>query len=201
VGLCADFDAFSELRMYRRSKIELLGSSRRVMACSIMCWGAGALGKERTRRTNSMSAEQNKALVRRFVEEVQSRGNIDALDEICSPEFVNHSAPPGVPSNCEGVKQLTAMFRQAFPDSYFSVEDMLAEGDKVATRKTFHGSHQGEFMGIPPTGQQVSMELIDIVRIADGRVVEHWAVGDNLGMMQQLGIVPRPGDTEEASPT
>lgn len=148
-----------------------------------------------------MSAEQNKALVRRFVEEVQSRGNIDALDEICSPEFVNHSAPPGVPSNCEGVKQLTAMFRQAFPDSYFSVEDMLAEGDKVATRKTFHGSHQGEFMGIPPTGQQVSMELIDIVRIADGRVVEHWAVGDNLGMMQQLGIVPRPGDTEEASPT
>jgi steroid delta-isomerase-like uncharacterized protein len=148
-----------------------------------------------------MSAEQNKALVRRFVEEVQSRGNIDALDEICSPEFVNHSAPPGVPSNCEGVKQLTAMFRQAFPDSYFSVEDMLAEGAKVATRKTFHGSHQGEFMGIPPTGQQVSMELIDIVRIADGRVVEHWAVGDNLGMMQQLGIVPRPGDTEEASPT
>jgi steroid delta-isomerase-like uncharacterized protein len=148
-----------------------------------------------------MSAEQNKALVHRFVEEVQSQGNTDALDEICSPEFVNHSAPPGVPSNCEGVKQLTAMFRQAFPDSYFSVEDMLAEGDKVATRKTFHGSHQGEFMGIPPTGQQVSMELIDIVRIADGRVVEHWAVGDNLGMMQQLGIVPRPGDTEEASPT
>jgi steroid delta-isomerase-like uncharacterized protein len=148
-----------------------------------------------------MSAEENKALVRRFVEEVQSQGNIDALDEICSPEFVNHSAPPGVPSNCEGVKQLTVMFRQAFPDSYFTVEDMLAEGDKVATRKTFHGSHQGEFMGIPPTGQQVSMELIDIVRIADGRVVEHWAVGDNLGMMQQLGIVPRPGNTEEASPT
>ena len=148
-----------------------------------------------------MSAEQNKALVRRFVEEVQSQGNIDALDEICSPEFVNHSAPPGVPSNCEGVKQLTAMFRQAFPDSYFTVEDMMAEEDKVATRKTFHGSHQGEFMGIPPTGQQVSMGLIDIVRIADGRVVEHWAVGDNLGMMQQLGIVPRPRDTEEASPT
>ena len=83
----------------------------------------------------------------------------------------------------------------------FHDETLPAEGAKVATRKTFHGSHQGEFMGIPPTGQQVSMELIDIVRIADGRVVEHWAVGDNLGMMQQLGIVPRPGDTEEASPT
>jgi steroid delta-isomerase-like uncharacterized protein len=148
-----------------------------------------------------MSAEENKALVRRFVDEVQSRGNIDALDEICSPEFVNHSAPLGVPTNCEGVKQLTAMFRQAFPDSYFTIEDMMAEEDKVATRKTFHGTHKGEFMGIPPTGQQVSMGLIDIVRIADGRVVEHWALGDNLGMMQQLGIVPRLGDTEEASPT
>jgi predicted ester cyclase len=77
----------------------------------------------------------------------------------------------------------------------------MAEGDKVATRKTFHGTHQGEFMGILPTGQQVSMGLIDIVRIADGRVVEHWSMGDNLGMMQQLGIVPRPGGTEEASPT
>jgi steroid delta-isomerase-like uncharacterized protein len=148
-----------------------------------------------------MSAEANKALVRRFVDEVQSAGNIDALDEICSPEFVNHSAPSRVPSNCEGVKQLTAMFRQAFPDSYFTVEDMMAEGDKVATRKTFHGTHQGEFMGIPPTGQQVSMELIDIVLIADGKVVEHRSMGDNLGMMQQLGIVPRPGGTEEASPT
>ncbi len=93
------------------------------------------------------------------------------------------------------------MFRQAFPDSYFTVEDMIAEGDKVATRKTFHGTHQGEFMGIPPTGQQVSIGLIDIVRIVDGRVVEHWAMGDNLGMMQQLGVIPQPGDTEEASPT
>jgi predicted ester cyclase len=96
-----------------------------------------------------MSAEENKATVRRFVDEVQSGGNIDAIDELCSPEFVNHSAPPGVPSNCEGVKLVTAMFRQAFPDSYFTVEEMVAEGDKVATRKTFHGTHQGEFMGIP----------------------------------------------------
>jgi len=143
-----------------------------------------------------VSTEENKALVRRFVDEVQSRGNIDVLDGICSPEFVNHSAPPGVPPTCEGVKQLTAMFRQAFPDSYFTVEDMMAEGDKVATRKTFHGTHQGEFMGIPPTGQQVSMGLIDIVRIAEGRVVEHWSMGDNLGMMQQLGIIPLSGDIE-----
>ena len=148
-----------------------------------------------------MSTEENKALVRRFVDEAQSRGNVDAIDELCSPEFVNHSAPPGVPSNREGIKQVTAMFRQAFPDSYFTVEDMVAEGDKVATRKTFHGTHQGEFMGISPTGYQVSIGLIDIVRIADGKVVEHLSMGDNLGMMQQLGVIPTPEQSEEASPT
>jgi predicted ester cyclase len=120
-----------------------------------------------------VSAQDNKALVRRFVDEVQSGGNISLIDEICSPEFVNHSAPPGVPADCEGIKIVTAMFRGAFPDSYFTVEDMIAEGDKVATRKTFHGTHEGEFMGIPPSGRGVAMGLIDVVRIDDGRVVEH----------------------------
>src|SRR5215207_4416515 len=95
-----------------------------------------------------MSAEENKALVRRFVDEVQSQGNIDALDEICSPEFVNHSAPPRVPTNCEGVKQLTAMFRQAFPDSYFTVEDILVYGgqprhDAAAWHRPSAGRHGG----------------------------------------------------------
>jgi predicted ester cyclase len=142
-----------------------------------------------------MSAEENKTLVRRFVDEVQIQGNTDLIDEICSPEFVNHSSPPGLPAGREGIKQLTAMFRAAFPDSYFTVEDMIGEGDKVATRKTFHGTHQGEFMGIPPTGRQVSTGLIDIVRISGGRVVEHWSMGDNLGMMQQLGVVPQPGES------
>jgi predicted ester cyclase len=145
--------------------------------------------------------EENKALVRRFVDEVQSRGNVELIDEICSPEFVNHSAPPGLPADREGIKLVTAMFREAFPDSYFTVEDMIAEGDKVATRKTFHGTHEGEFMGILPSGRSVDMGLIDVVRISERRVVEHWSVGDNLGMMRQLGIVPQPGDTEEASPT
>jgi steroid delta-isomerase-like uncharacterized protein len=153
------------------------------------------------REEASMSARENKTTVRRFVDEVQSGGNIDAIDELCSPEFVNHSAPPGVPSNCEGVKQLTAMFRQAFPDSYFTVEDMVAEGDKVATRKTFHGTHQGEFMGIPPTGQEISIGLIDIVRIADGQVVEHWSMVDNLGMMQQLGAIPGSRQSSASGPS
>ena len=142
-----------------------------------------------------MSAQENKALVRRFVDEVQSKGNADLIDEICSAEFVNHSAPPGIPTDCEGIKIVTAMFRGAFPDSYFTVEDMVAEGDKVATRKTFHGTHEGEFIGIPPSGRSVSMGLIDIVRISEGRVVEHWSMGDTLGMMRQLGVVPQPGES------
>ena len=140
-----------------------------------------------------MSPEDNKALVRRFVDEVQSGGNTDLIDEICSPEFVNHSAPPGLPADREGIRILTTMFKGAFPDSYFTVEDMIAEGDKVVTRKTFHGTHEGEFMGIPPSGRPVNVSLIDVVRISDGRVVEHWSVGDNLGMMQQLGVIPKPG--------
>ena len=144
-----------------------------------------------------MSAGKNKALVRRFVDEVQSQGNTDVIDEICSPEFVNPSAPPGLPADREGIKIVTAIFRRAFPDSYFTLEDMIAQGDKVATRKTFHGTHEGEFMDIPPTGQRVSMGLIDIVRIADGRVVEHWSMGNNLGMMQQLGVIALQGESVE----
>ena len=143
------------------------------------------------------SAEDNKALVRRFVDEVQSGGNTDLIDEICSPEFVNHSAPPGLPADREGIKILTTMFKGAFPESYFSLEDMIAEGDKVVTRKTFHGTHEGEFMGIPPSGRTVNVSLIDVVRISEGRVVEHWSVGDNLGMMQQLGVIPQPGENVE----
>ena len=142
-----------------------------------------------------MSTEDNKALVRRFVDEVQSAGNTGLIDEICSPEFVNHSTPPGTPADREGIKIVTAIFRRSFPDSYFTVEDMVAEGDKVATRKTFHGTHEGDFMGIPPSGRTVTMGLIDIVRISEGRVVEHWSMGDSLGMMRQLGVVPQPGES------
>jgi predicted ester cyclase len=91
------------------------------------------------------------------------------------------------------------MFKGAFPNSYFSVEDMIAEGDKVVTRKTFHGTHEGEFMGIPPSGRHVNVSLIDVVRISDGRVVEHRSVGDNLGMMQQLGVMPQPRENVEPS--
>ena len=140
-----------------------------------------------------MSTEENKAVVRRFVEEVQSQGRLDVIDHVIAPDFVNHTAPPGLPPTREGGRQLMALFRAAFPDGHMTIEDMLAEGDKVVTRKTFHGTHQGEFMGIPPTGRHVAIQVIDIVRVVDGQVVEHWNVVDNLGLLHQLGVIPTPG--------
>ena len=136
-----------------------------------------------------MSPEENKAIVRRFVEAVQNEGDLVALDELAAPDYVNHSAPPGVPADREGLKQLTAMFRRAFPDGRMTIEDMVAAEDRVATRKTFRGTHRGELIGIPPTGKAVAIGLIDIVRLVDGKVVESWSAADDLGLLQQLGAL------------
>jgi steroid delta-isomerase-like uncharacterized protein len=136
-----------------------------------------------------MSAEGNKAIVRRFVEEVQNGGNLAVVDEVAAPDYVNHTSQAGVPANREGLKQLTAMFRRAFPDGRMTIEDMVAEEDRVATRKTFRGTHQGELMGIPPTRKAVAIGLMDIARLVDGKVVESWSAADDLGLLQQLGAL------------
>lgn len=142
-----------------------------------------------------MSIEQNKALVRRMVEEIFNRGNIGRADEFLAPDFVEHEElPPGMPSGREGVTQLTAMLRRAFPDFKATIDDMVAEGDKVVLRMTWRGTHKGEFMGVPPTGKSVSFGVIDIIRVAGGKLAEHWGQMDSMGLMQQLGAIPAPGD-------
>jgi len=142
-----------------------------------------------------MSTEQNKALMRQMVEEVFNRGNISLIDQFLAPDFVEHEElPPGIPAGSEGVKQLTTMFRGAFPDFKATIDDMIAEGDKVVIRQTWSGTHKGEFMGIPPTGKSVAFGVIDIVRMAGGKGVEHWGQMDSMGMMQQLGVMPAPGE-------
>jgi steroid delta-isomerase-like uncharacterized protein len=144
-----------------------------------------------------MQPEQNKALYRQFVEEVFNRGNMSAIDELVAPDFIEHEElPPGSPPGREGVKQLSIMLRNAFPDIKATIDDVLAEGDKVAARMTWRGTHKGEFMGIPPTGKSVSIGVIDIVRFAGDKFVEHWGQMDSMGMMQQLGAVPAPGVVE-----
>jgi steroid delta-isomerase-like uncharacterized protein len=141
-----------------------------------------------------MSTEQNKALVRRLMEEVINQGNTSLVDELFAPDFVEHEElPPGIPSGIEAVKTLFTMFHSAFPDFQVTVDDLIAEGDKVVVRSTWSGTHKGEFMGIPPSGQSVSFGVYDIIRMAGGKVVEHWGQMDNMGLMQQLGVVPAAG--------
>ena len=140
-----------------------------------------------------MSTEDNKALVRRWYEEAFNQKNTAALDEFLDPNFVDHSLPAGMPAGIEGQKQLIGMYLTAFPDSHVTVEDMIAEGDKVVARFTGSGTHQGEFMGIPPAGKQVTATGIDIIRIAGSKFVEHWSEQNAFGMLQQLGVIPTPG--------
>ena len=142
-----------------------------------------------------MSTEDNKAVVRRFYEEVMNQKKRAVLDEVFDLNVVDHFAPPGTPGGLEGARQTLGMFLTAFPDLHFTVEDLIAEGDKVVARATLSGTQHGAFMGIPPTGKHVTMTGIDINRFAGGKSVEHWVEMDTLGLMQQLGVIPSPGPT------
>ena len=148
-----------------------------------------------------MSAEENKALVRRYVEEFVDRSNFDFSDEMFAPNFVRYDAGPDQVSRVEDLKHFFGMLHSGFPGFRSTIEELLCEGDKVTLRFTFRGTHQGEFMGIAPTGKEVTMSGIDILRIADGKIVEMWNQEDVLGMMRQLGAIPEPDQSEEASPT
>ena len=141
-----------------------------------------------------MSTEDNKALFRRWCE-VISQNRLDRVEEIIAPDEVDHALPPGIPSGLEGVKQLFTLLHTAFPDLQIEIEDLIAEGDKVVGRVTARGTHQGEFMGIAPTGKPVSFNAIDVVRIGSGKIVERWSQADSLALLQQLGAVPAPGQT------
>ena len=138
-----------------------------------------------------MSIEQNKAMFRRMVEEMFNQGNLSVVDEVMAADFVEHEElPPGLPGGLDGVKVLTAQLREAFPDFKAVIEDLVAEGDRVVSRMVWTGTQKGEFMGIPPTGKSISVEVIDIVRVDRGKFVEHWGIMDNMTMMQQLGVMP-----------
>ena len=138
-----------------------------------------------------MSTEENKATIRRFVEEVQSKHNVDLMDELFSPAFYDHGRLSTTHTLAEA-KQFFTIWFAAFPDLRAEIHDQVAEGDKVVTRKTFHGTHHGEFMGIPASGKEVAFDVIDIFRIVDGRIAEHWFEADMMGLMQQLGALPTP---------
>jgi steroid delta-isomerase-like uncharacterized protein len=135
-----------------------------------------------------MSTEQNKALVGRLVEEIFNQRDMSVIDKIFSPDFVeNEELPPGIPPGREAPRAMFSMLHNAFPDFKATIEQLIAEGDKVVLLMTWTGTQGGEFLGIPPTGKRISINVIDIIRVADGKIVEHWGVMDSAKMMQQLG--------------
>ncbi len=136
-----------------------------------------------------MSAETNLAIVRRLIKEAQEGGNLGVIDELMADDFVDHTPLPGLPPTRDGVRMLFAGLRAAFPDLTVTIDEQIADGEKVATRKTFRGTHQGPFLGVPPTGKSISFEAIDILTVRDDRIREHRVVINQLALMQQLGAL------------
>lgn len=135
-------------------------------------------------------SEQNKALVQRFYEEVFNKKNIAAIDELCDPNIVDHSAMPGQAPGRQGLKDAFSLYVNAFPDIRVNVEEIIAERDLVATRFTGEGTHRGELFGTAPTGKKIKFNGIDIIRVKNGKAVEAWHQGDDMVGLMQLGIKP-----------
>ena len=139
------------------------------------------------------TTEANKAQFRRTLEEMFNQGNLAIADELIAPDCLNHEVPPGMNNRGpESMRQVVMMLRTAFPDLHFTIEELVAEGDTVVGRLTMSGTHLGPFMRIAPTGSSVRQAQMHFVRFRDGKGIEHRAVRDDLGMMQQLGVIPAP---------
>ena len=136
-----------------------------------------------------MSTEHNKTVIRRVFSELVNQGNVAVANELLEAGYINHNFPAPAPGS-EGFMQVVAMFRTAFPDIVVNLNDVVAEGDRVATRGVFTGTHRGDFMGIPATGKRVAVKYIDIWRLENGKGRENWVQMDIIGLMQQLGAVP-----------
>ena len=138
-----------------------------------------------------MSAESNKALSRRLLDEAFNAGNIDVIDELVTTDFVNHDAALPEPMvGPDAAKATISGYRTAFPDLRITIEEQIADDQAVATRWSAKGTHEGDLMGMAPTGKQATVTGITIDRIVDGRIAESWTNWDTLGMLQQLGVVP-----------
>jgi steroid delta-isomerase-like uncharacterized protein len=134
-------------------------------------------------------SEDARGLVARFYDEINA-GHLGVIDELIAEDFVEHEEFPGISQDREGVRQFFTMFRAGFPDMRMDAHEVMVDGDRACVRSTMSGTHQGEFMGMPPSGKRFAVTGIDIVRIRDGRVTDHWGVMDAMKMMQQLGAIP-----------
>ena len=141
-----------------------------------------------------MGTDQNKDAARRYYVRVLNDGDVDLLDELAVETYEEHDPVPGQGTGRQGLKDRVAILRDAFGQT-FTIEDVVAGGDRVVVRWTGRGTHSGEFMGIPPTGRSFTIEGIDVIRFENGRMAEHWHVVDQLALMQQLGLIPAPEST------
>ena len=139
-----------------------------------------------------MTLEENKDIVRRFTEDFLNRGDLTVADELLAPDCIGHYSGASFGTGPEAYKRQLMMFKSAFPDVEWPIEDIIAEGDRVRIRAPGRGTHRGEFMGIAPTGKQVQFGGIGIFRIINGKITEHWYVPDRLGLLQQLGATISP---------
>lgn len=137
-----------------------------------------------------MITQSNEALVRGYIEEVFNNRNLAAIDDFLAPNEVDHTLPPGMPPDRTGTIQGISMFLKAFPDLRITIDEMIAEGDKVVIRYTSRGTQRGQFLVIPPTGRELAVSSYLTARIADGKIVEFWGLDDQLGMLQQMGVIP-----------
>lgn len=139
-------------------------------------------------------SERNKLVSRTLVEEVWNRGNFALVDELVSADFRGHSSSPETDTRgVDGYRTYHGALRAAFPDLRYTIEDQIAEGDRVVTRWTARGTHRGDYAGIPATGRSGTVSGVTTDRIVDGKSAECWTNLDELGLLQQLGVVPRPG--------
>src|SRR5215470_14849226 len=145
-------------------------------------------------------SELNKRLVRRALNEVFAQGNLDTVDEIFHPDFVNHEAGPRTPPGPGGLKMTVAWLRSSFSDLRYDIKDEIVEGHKVVVRVISSGRRTGEFIGFPPTGKTFAVEQIHIYRITDGKVIEHWSSRDDLSQAMQLGFIPAGARPSPAPP-
>ncbi len=163
-----------------------------VLAGLAITGGPFAAAQEAT----AMTVEENKALVHRWVE-LWNTGNVDAVGEFVTPDYVRHDPNGPTVHGPKAEQQLVAMYLAAFPDLRFTIEHLVGEGDTVAGRYTARGTHRGELLGIPPTGKQVTLAVMEVYRLTDGKIAEQWVTMDALGLLQQLGAGPAPAPGSE----
>ena len=145
-----------------------------------------------------MDTDENTTIAHRWYDEVWNAGRLELINELFAPTFTDHNPNPGIPPTRDGLTQNVRLYRSAFPDAHFTVDDLLSAGDRVIARWTAEGTHQASLGDLPATGTQVRVTGIDINRVVDGKIVEHWGNWDQLSLLQQLGVVALPEQARQA---